>query len=249
MSAIARRAGWLVLADDVPSWDTLGSLLARWYEREDREASRAALTFLEQELRLMTPAIVRRTWDKALIEDAVQTVLLQIIKKPLAPESEIGNLRNYLHRMFRNQCIDVWRRRNRRKEASLDNLDAGWEPLSTSPRSPLEETLAQERQDQVCRAIAGLETSDRIVLKLEHAPEWLDDDELTWLGRRSTRSPEEVRQLVSSASDMFDLSLIFDPPRDEDVSNAGLRRKRMERFRRRRSRARDKCRKQFKEEP
>ena len=101
--------------------------------------------------------------------------------------------------------------------------------------------LNAERGRQLRAALQRLEIADRIVLKLDHAPELLEDDEVRWLADRAGMEPATIWQAVTSAEDVHDLTRVFDP-QDDNPSDPQDRRKRMERFRRRRARARDKLR-------
>jgi len=76
------------------SWETVLPDLKCWHEARDREAGRRALTFLEPELRLMVPGLVRRTWPQDLIEDALRDFLHKLVNSPLP--NNIDNLRSYL---------------------------------------------------------------------------------------------------------------------------------------------------------
>jgi len=221
------------------SWDTIGDELRRWHASGDQEAGRSALAFLEPELRRMVPVLARRTWPGDVIEDALRDFLAKVIKVPLPPK--IDDLRRYLGRAFRNHCIDVHEARSRRRETLVDAAAGGWEPPSEDGVSPATLVLEAERGRHLRAALQRLEIADRIVLKLDHAPELLDDDEVRWLADRAGMEPATIRQAVTSAEDVHDLTRVFDPE-DDNPSDPQDRRKRMERFRRRRARARDKLR-------
>jgi DNA-directed RNA polymerase specialized sigma24 family protein len=221
------------------SWDAIGDELRRWHASGDREAGRSALAFLEPELRRMVPVLVRRTWPGDAIEDALRDFLVKVIEVPLPPG--IDDLRRYLGRAFRNHCIDVHEARSRRRETPVDDAAGGWESPSEDGVSPATLVLDAERGRHLRAALQRLEIADRIVLKLDHAPELLEDDEVRWLADRAGMEPATIRQAVTSAEDVHDLTRVFDPE-DDNPSDPQDRRKRMERFRRRRARARDKLR-------
>lgn len=223
--------------DDSPSWDNIEALLQRWYEEKDRSAGRAAFEFLETELRLMTPPQVRRSWPDDLVEDALRSFLKKLVQEPL-PE-DVDNLRGYLKVAFRNHCIDVHRSRRRRKEKPVDEVAPGWEPSTGPEELPERATIKAEYTDRVQTALSQLELPDRIALKLVLAPQWLDNEELAWLGDGLDLSTDEVCQAAIKAPDTHALTRIFDPG-DDDPDDPELRRKRMERFRKRRARAREK---------
>jgi DNA-directed RNA polymerase specialized sigma24 family protein len=221
------------------SWDAIGDELRRWHASGDREAGRSALAFLEPELRRMVPVLARRTWPGDLIEDALRDFLVKIIEVPLPPG--IDDLRCYLGQAFRNHCIDDHEARSRRRETPVDDAAGGWEPPSEDGVSPATLVIDAERGRHLRAALQRLEIADRIVLKLDHAPELLEDDEVRWLADRAAMAPAAIRLAVESAMDVHDLTRVFDSA-DDNPDDSQDRRKRMERFRRRRARARDKLR-------
>lgn len=219
------------------SWETLGAGLRRWHDSGDRDALRAALVFLEPQLWLMVPALVWRTWPADLVEDALRSFLLRLVETPLP--ADMKSPRSYLKRALRNHCIDQYEARSRRRESSIEDVPAGWEPADDGEDSPAERMDQQQRAEQVHAALRKLEIADGIVLKLVYAPEWLDDEEVGWLGERLALDATSVRAAVAAAEDMHTLTRIFDPGVD-DPADPAARRLRMERFRRRRSRAQEK---------
>jgi DNA-directed RNA polymerase specialized sigma24 family protein len=221
------------------SWDAIGDELRRWHASGDREAGRSALAFLESELRRMVPGLARRTWPPDVIEDALRDFLVKVIEVPLPPG--IDDLRRYLGRAFRNHCIDVHEARSRRRETSTNDAAEGWDPPIEDDVSPAAVVLVAERSRQLRAALQRLEIADSIALKLDDAPELLDDDEIRWLADRIGTEPATIREAVASAEDVHDLTRVFDP-QDDNPDDPQERRKRMERFRRRRARARDKLR-------
>lgn len=225
--------------DKSVTWETVGTLLNRWHTEKDEQAGRAALVFMEREFRKMIPPLVRRTWPEDLVEDALQSFLVKIIETPLP--GGIDNLPGYLNTSFRRHCIDRHRARRRRKESSVGSIDPSWEPHSDPRNSPGTALARKERAEHVQYCIGQLAIEDRIVLKLVHAPEWLDEQELGWISDKTGTKSSEVLQAITAAQDIHDLTRIFDPG-DDDPDDQKLRRKRMERFRKRRSRAREKLR-------
>lgn len=218
------------------NWDVAADGLRLWHVTRDGAAVRTAIEFVESELRQMVPAPVRRRWPEDLVEEALRSFLLRILDQPL-PE-DIGNLRGYLRRAFRNHCIDLYRAQNRRREMPLDQAPAGWD-LPQDDES-LDAALTERTHARdVERALSQLEIADRIVLELEYAPASLSDEDIAWLGDRFGKAAPEVRSLIAAASGMHEFTRIFDPG-DDDPEDPKARRKRMERFRRRRARAREK---------
>ena len=99
--------------------------------------------------------------------------------------------------------------------------------------------MIAERSGRVQSALNQLGLADRVALKLVNCPMWIDDEEVRWLAERAGLQPEVVISQILEAEDTFQLTLIYDPDFEGSEDREG-RRKRMERFRRRRTRARDK---------
>ena len=220
------------------NWANVGAALRRWHTDLDREVGGQAISFLESELRLMVPGLVRRTWPPELVEDAVRSFLLKLIEVPL-PDG-IEQLRAYIARAFRNHCVDLWEARQRRRERPLESVI--WDPPTHSESySPAAAVTKKDTQRALLQAFQKLDIVDRVALKLVHAPEWIEEPELEWLARRLSASVAETRRLIADAQTMYDITQLFDPG-DDDPEDKETRRKRMERFRRRRARAREKLR-------
>lgn len=69
------------------SWDNAFDLLVQWHEERRPEVGRAVLRFIESELRLMTPALVRRSWPEDLVEDALRDFLVRLVEHHLLNKS------------------------------------------------------------------------------------------------------------------------------------------------------------------
>lgn len=218
------------------NWQDIADGLRRWHERRDRAAARTVLEFLEPELRLKVPAIVRRRWPPDLVEDALRGFLLKVIERPL--NSALSDPKAFFVASFRNHCIDLHMAHSRRPESHAVDASALADLAGPPEDSPAEALVRTERETKVRDALNRLGMADRVVLKLEHAAEWLADREFAWLANRATCPVEEVRRRLLDANDVHALSRIFDPG-DDDPADPAARRLRMERFRRRRARARD----------
>ncbi len=227
------------------SWDNALDLLVQWHEERRPEVGRSVLRFIESELRLMTPALVRRSWPEDLVEDALRDLLVRLVESRFP--DDITDLRAYLRRTFRNHCIDCYRARARKRESSLETGAGEWEIPAEPSASPLHAVLRDEQRARVHAALARLSPADRVVLKLELAPEWLTEEEVFWLAERTGSNASGLRDAIDAADDMYALTTIFDPG-DDDPDDPEIRRMRMERFRRRRSRAREKLRAQLEED-
>lgn len=227
------------------SWDNALDLLVQWHEERRPEVGRSVLRFIESELRPMTPALVRRSWPEDLVEDALRDLLLRLVESRLP--NDITDLRSYLRRAFRNHCIDSYRARARKRETSLEAGTGEWESPAESSPSPLHAALREEQRARVHAALARLSLADRVVIKLELAPEWLTEEEVSWLAERTGSNVAAVRETIDAADDMHALTRIVDPG-DDNPDEPETRRMRMERFRRRRARAREKLRAQLEED-
>lgn len=225
--------------DPHATWENALDLLAMWHDERRTEVGRAVLRFIERELRTMTPAQVRRTWPRDLVEDALRDFLVRLIEHRLP--TDVTDLRAYLRRAFGNHCIDSYRARARKRETRLEASAAEWERPEEPAASPLHAVLRDEQSARVHAALVRLSLVDRVVLKLELAPEWLEEEEVAWLAERTASTRQEVREAIEAADDMHALTRIFDPG-DDDPDDPEARRMRMERFRRRRARAREKLR-------
>lgn len=216
-------------------WRQAVTDLAAWHTERRATAARSALAFIESELRLAIPPLVRRTWPEELVEDALREFLTRLLEHPLP--NAIDDPRRYLIRSFRNRCIDLHRAQQRRHEVATSE-QPGWEPPEPGPTAA--ERLEEQEQSTALRdALKSLPIADRVAVKLVDAPEWLDAVEFAWLVQRSGETPEAVRRAITAADEVFALTELFDPPVPGQPDD---RRLRMERFRRRRGRARERLR-------
>lgn len=225
MGSDGQRAAWQRVLDD----------LSRWHTRRDATSARHALSFLEPELRLAIPPIVRRKWPKEQVEDVLRELLTMLLERPLP--AGISDPRGYLLQTFRNRCVDLHRAQQRHERAQFKDK-AGWD----LPAAPPHADARLEREDSratIQAALLKLSVSDRVALKLCDAPEWLDEVEIRWLANKVGVTPDVVLTMLDVATDVFTLTEIFDPPPQGAPDD---RRQRMERFRKRRARAREKLR-------
>ena len=219
------------------NWQQVLSDLSAWHDSRDRPAANRALTHIESWLRARIPPIVRRRWSSDEIDDALQGFLERLLNKPLP--SDLRKPGAYLNTAFRRWCID----RQRGRKADVHQL---WDE-ATSAHSVHQNPADRQRLTQATKALEGLRVEDRVVIKLVDVPHALTWEELSWLAQRGGVSANDIRDRVLEHLELLDLSLIFDPgPRPETPKE---RRDRLERFRRRRSRAREKLRKAIGEAP
>lgn len=204
--------------------------LSVWHSKQDRRAAAAALAFVEVELRLRIPPAARRRWPREQVEDALQSFLLRLIQKPLP--TLVEHPAAYLTRMFRNWCIDIERGRQRAPTEP-------WEDATLVEQIHPEPSVRQDLE-RLTAALAALSIDDRVAIKMTDAPEILTWEEFDWLGSRAGLSALEVRDRVMACPPVFELTLLFDP--GEAPADAQMRRDRMERFRKRRERARQRLR-------
>jgi DNA-directed RNA polymerase specialized sigma24 family protein len=221
-------------------WDDALRSLARWHLCRDDAAGREVFDFLQHELRRMVPPKTRHRWAESEVDDAIATLLKKLVEKPLSPE--IRELKPYLARALRNVCVDVERARGRRREQLYDAADVPIdveESLLSAVRSP-EETIVERAQvESLLDGLLRLEIADRVALKLQLVPQALDAEELSWLAARNSTLISETLLQVQRATEVYDLTRIFDPG-DDSPHDPAARRLRMERFRKRCARAREK---------
>ena len=221
-------------------WKKAQEELGSWHKTKNRNVGNKVLSFLETELRLMIPPLVKRTWPEELLEDTLQNFLLKILEVPLS--HNIDNFAGYICRSFKNYCIDVHRDQQRKQKTAREKCLPELRPAGTSAKFSQETAIYQrERRKILHESLKKLDIADRVALKLENSPHWLTDFEIKWLSDRSGKEVSDVRKVINQTNDTYELTLIFDPVKDE-MNDRHSRRKRMERFRRRRARARQKLR-------
>lgn len=206
------------------SWENAEELLQTWHSNKNRTLGRNVFGFLETELRLMTPAIVRRSWPEDLVEDCLHMFLVKLLEKPLPKANE--TFKAYIRKSFANHCIDRYRKDSKERLRS-ENEFGEWEDPA---ESPLQTVLNRERYIRVVQALEKLAIKDRVGFKLKFAPAWLNDQELVWLANQGGLDTIAVRNAVLDSEDSYSLSKLFDPG-DDDPQDQQARRLRMERFR------------------
>ncbi len=212
-------------------WSDLLDDLEDWHAQSDRASATRALKFLEVELRLRFPPAARRRWPQEQLDDALQGFLTRLLQRPL-PTAARSKPAPYLIRSFKNWCIDVERGRKR-------SAAEPWEDDAPA-ESTSDDHEARERLAQLSKAVDKLGIEDRVALKMADAPAMLTWEELGWLAKRSGLAEEEVRDRVLACPPVFELTMIFDPGPEPKTTKG--RRDRMERFRKRRARARQRLR-------
>lgn len=214
------------------SWDNLQDLLAQWHQTRQRALGHLVFVFLEEELRLMFPSHIRNVWSDEMRDDVLQSFLSKLIERPL-PQN-IDHIRSYMRSMLRNHCMDHHRRmaRDFNTQDDVNKL----EQTKAKHQSDENPAIIKQELERRLASFAQLPISDRVVLKLNYACNWLEQDEMVWLAARSGLSIEQLRTTLAEEHDTYALSHIFDPG-DDRSEDKEARRKRMERFRRRRSRA------------
>lgn len=217
MADAAETALWAAALDD----------LVRWHDVGDRSAARRAVEFIEPELRLAMPRTVPRRWPAEQVEDALQSFLERLLSRPL-PSGVPSNPAGYILRSFRNWCLDIERGRKRN---SADPWDDDLAVGASQPRVD-----ARDEAVRVGLALAELRVEDRVALKLEAAPETLTEEEWAWLAERAGLPGDVLQARVWGAPDTYALTLLYYP--GSEPSDWKGRRDRMERFRKRRERAR-----------
>jgi DNA-directed RNA polymerase specialized sigma24 family protein len=205
------------------SWSSVLDDLRAWHADGDRRAGQRAVEAVERELRRRVPAAAKRRWPPEQVEDALQGFLMRLVRLPLP--ASIVDPRAYLIRAFRNACIDVERGRKRHAAEPWDEDHGAAAPTDDSA-------------ERIEAALATLSLDDRLALKMTTAPDLLSHEELDALARRAGLSVHEVAERVRACPPIHELTLLFDPAERPGED----RRDRMERFRKRRERARKRLR-------
>lgn len=197
--------------------------------------ARAVFGFLEVELRLILPPMVKRALPEDQVDEVLQDILAKLVAAPV--RGGVRDLKGYLRRALTNRFIDLERRRKRRPEELLDTMDVGdFEGPSEEGPQAVEALVAEEARAAVRAGLDALSVDDRVALKLDHAPEWLSEEELAWLAARAGSSVDEVTRRIAHADEVYALSRIFEPGDDEEGDDEA-RGRRLDRFLKRRIRA------------
>jgi DNA-directed RNA polymerase specialized sigma24 family protein len=211
-------------------WPSIFDDLTAWHEHRDNAAANRALSALEPWLRARIPAPVRARWSPDELEDALQSFLERLLAKPLP--STVDSPDAYFRRALRNHCLDMKRGRKNEPHAQWDE--------SRPPQTTTQAPASKQKLARAGEALERLSMKDRVVIKLVDLPWALTLEELSWLGQRCGRSVVDLRSTLEHCFDKLELSLLFDPGPPPETPKE--RRDRLERFRRRRSRARAKLR-------
>lgn len=213
------------------SWGSCLRDLATWHGRGSAAALSRALVFAEQEVRLATPPVVRDRLGPEGVDEAVQEFLERLMRRPL-PDG-VRDPAAFVATSWRNHALTALRTK-RRREARVRPADVAVVTATVEPQALGRLEAADDRR-LLRSALGRLRPDDRLVLKLEHAPEWLDREELEALAERGRTSVPEVVSILKGSPGSFELSVLFDPPTPGEPP--AMRRTRLERFRKRRNRA------------
>lgn len=220
---------------DPVTWDNAREWLDAWHRERRPRVGRAVFGFLEVELRLILPPMVKRALPEDQVDEVLQDVLAKLVADPV--RGGVRDLKGYLKQVLKNRFIDLERKRKRRPEDLLDTVEVGEleGPVDRGPRG-VEALVAEEARAVVRRALDALSVDDRVALKLDHAPEWLSEEEVAWLAARAGSSVDEVTRRIAHADEVYALSRIFEPGDDEE-GDEDARGRRLDRFLKRRKRA------------
>lgn len=220
---------------DRVDWSDVPKLLNSWHSERDRLVLGQILRFVEAELRAKGRAIVRGQLYERHFEDALQRLLCLLMRKPL--REEVRHPEKYLSNKLRWLCLDERRRAKDGRHTSLtaDHVDA--DRMSPQPQAADAVLQTRSQTEALRSALRQLKTQDRVAILLVAAPQELTEPDLRWLASRCGLSVSATERAAIQAGDAYTCSLLFDPG-DDDPDDLMLRRKRLERFRRRRGRAR-----------
>lgn len=235
---------------DVVDWNNVYPLLLRFKATNDAVLGNVVFAFLHEKLSRMVPLKV----GEAGRADVVQVFLRSLLEKKretFAPN--VDNAQAWFRTGLKRKAIDIHRKLMRTPEGFLETNDPdesesteAWLAnivfaLEPSRESCVEqEALARENARRIEDAMAQIKVPSRTILRLLLAPENLSDTESDWLSEQMGADVEVVRKrALEAAGDARACSFLVDPPvvGEEDDS-----RKRLERFRKRRARARDELR-------
>lgn len=91
--------------------------------------------------------------------DAVQDAFAGVLARPAAYDRRRGPLRPWFLRVVRNRCIDLLRKRRPLAEVAVDSL-------ADSAATPEQALEADQRDDAIRRALAGLRAEQREIVVL-----------------------------------------------------------------------------------
>ncbi len=215
------------------NWAAVVSGLGAWHGGGDRAAGERALVEVEQWLRTrIAPRLGRRAKAED-IESLFQDVLTRLWTEDLF--TGVDAPAAFLWTVVRRMWIDRVRKRDRRTDTVP--LDPDAPRADPSPADPVHGVALE----QVAAKLETLRIEDRVHVKICDLPHALSWEELEWMARRCGQSANAVRDAVlDREADAYALSFLVDPG-PEPTTEKG-RRDRLERFRRRRSRARERLR-------
>ena len=121
-------------------------------------------------------------------EDAVQEVLLKLW---MIHDTFVGNTAGMAHRMLRNHCISVLRRR--RPSVSID--DVGWEVAESSMDADVAADVDVDDMEEMMAVVDALPDYQQTVLRLRHIDGMSMDDIAALTGT----SAANIRQTLSRA--------------------------------------------------
>lgn len=212
------------------NWTAIVAGLRAWHQDHNRPAGERALVAVEQWLRTRQAARLRRQASAEDIDALFQDVLTRLWTRDLLSDAESPAA--FLSTVVRNLWLDRVRKRSR-QDAKHKPLTAEMPEADPSPASP-EHRIELER---VTAVLQTLRIEDRVHIKICDLPHALSWEELTWMAQRCGEAATAVRDAVLAAdADAFSVSFLVDPGPAPTTKKE--RRDRLERFRRRRSRAR-----------
>lgn len=214
-------------------WVRFLECLERWYRFQDQTAGHEAFSFLEGECRrwIRSHGEKGASWD--VLEDDIASFLQDWLRDGAL--DEITNPKAFFRQSFRNHCIDRLRSRQRGFGKAVRSVSV---ELADETAADVFETLsAAEQAERVLLALGEFGIEDRVAVKLCDAPERLTESELGWIAARRGCEVEEIRGQLREASSSDDLSLLLEL-RSDDLEGAEARSRRIDRFRKRVSRAR-----------
>jgi RNA polymerase sigma-70 factor, ECF subfamily len=136
--------------------DSEGSLVLR-LRRGDPDAAEALLARYREPLRRFCRAYLAED----AVEDALQEVVIKVLRAPAAPE----RLRPWLYRIARNHCLNAARGEHRRRDKDRLASDA---EIVVSATGPLTSLQRRESAAELARRLETLDDGDRELLRLRY---------------------------------------------------------------------------------
>jgi RNA polymerase sigma-70 factor (ECF subfamily) len=120
----------------------------------------------EEQLQWLRPIVAARLGEPQAVEEVLQEIALQTVKRP-ATWNAVASRPGWLYRVAIRQCL-LYRRRHGRQRRLIENYAHSRVAKDDSAADPLAWLLADERLEQVRRAVSRLPARDAELLLLKY---------------------------------------------------------------------------------